>query len=100
MATVRYDICSKIVAPPSTSVFTRVGVSDSLSVNTTLPLWAPPMATTVSPALTLTAAVVATKLAPAFVADVTKVIPAAKAGLTNPTRRKSEIRKPNTSRLR
>lgn len=98
MATVKYDICSKIVTPLSTSVFTRVGESDSLSVNTTLPLWAPPMATTVSPALTLTAVVVATKLAPAFVADVTKTV--AKAGLTKPTRRKSEIRKLNTSRLR
>jgi len=98
VATVKYDICSNIVAPPSTSVFTRVGESDSLSANTTVPLWAPPMATTVFPALTLTAVVVATKLAPAFVADVTKT--AAKAGLTKPTIRKSEIRKLNTSRLR
>lgn len=37
VATVKYDICSKTVAPLSTSVFTRVGASDSLSVKTTLP---------------------------------------------------------------
>lgn len=80
VATVKYDICSKTVAPLSVSVFTNVGESDSLSVNTALPPCAPAMATTVFPALTLAAVVVATKEVPAAVAEVTNVV--AKTGLT------------------
>ncbi|HZY47058.1 MAG TPA: hypothetical protein VFE96_04600 [Candidatus Bathyarchaeia archaeon] len=100
VATVKYDICSNTVAPLSTSVFTVVGVSDSLSVNTTLPPWAPAIATTVFPALTLVAVVVATRAPPVAVLDVRKLMPAACTGLTNPTRRNSTIRQPNSSLLR
>lgn len=73
VATVKYDICSKTVAPLSTSVFTRVGASDSLSVKTTLPPCAPAIAITVLPAVTLAAPVVATRAPPVPMADVTKV---------------------------
>jgi hypothetical protein len=57
------------------------------------------MATTVSAALTLIAAVVAVVVPPVAVADVTKVIGTAQAGLTKPTRTNTEIRKPNISRF-
>lgn len=76
VATVKYDICSKTVAPVSVSVFTSVGESDSLSVKVTVPPWAPATATTIFPAVTLIAAVVAVFAAEVAVVEVTRVMEA------------------------
>ncbi len=71
MATVKYDICSKTVAPLSASVVTVVDESVSLSEKTTLPPVSPPITTMVLPAVTVIAVVVMVRPPPVAVLDVT-----------------------------